>query len=167
MATVNSNLVANSIAAPIVKNNVTNSGGNNQVEYATVTLAAGDLAINNVLRIARLPSNAIVRNIEIYNINDLDSGTAAVFKVGLNKTDGTVGDDDVFGAGQTNLQGTNPVWTSIYKPAIADFGKQAFAAAGLATESVEALDLVITITTAATTNGSAGTFACRVEWSHN
>lgn len=166
MGTKYSDLVTNNRAAPIVKNNVHDDGGKVHDVFDTFELATTDLDANDLVVIARVPSNAKVRDIRIIN-DDLDTnGTPTiVFRCGLYDTAGTAEDDDIYSpAGQTTLQAATTTWTTIFKKDASLIDKFVWEDAGLTADDGKFHDIVLKFNTGAAT-AAAGTLAVWIQYS--
>ena len=71
MANVNSDLVTNFVATPMVKNDSQQLHGIKRVAQGTIALAAGDLSASDTVMLAPIPTNASVTSIKLFN-DDLD-----------------------------------------------------------------------------------------------
>lgn len=110
MAVVNtkSTVITNADATPVVFNKAGVAKGRVIRAVGTVEVAATD-SDASVYRFVRIPSNAIISSIKIFN-DDLDSGTAVVFDVGLHQTAANGGaalDADVFATDIATCQAAN------------------------------------------------------------
>lgn len=103
-----STAITNADATPIVRTMSGIAKARELVAVGTVEVAATDSA-TSVYRFCRIPSNAIVNSIMLFN-DDLDSGTAVTFDCGLHKTatdGGAALDADVFATAIATAQSAN------------------------------------------------------------
>lgn len=167
-STLNSNLMTNILASPQVFNSANKSGGKLRVEVdsfevaTTYTDGAGDK-----IRLCRVPADAVPVGLYLMS-DDLDSGgTALAVDIGIEDVDGNVKDADAFASAATTLSGATAVWTDLLCEAgavpLALLGKKMYEWAGDSDASEGSYDIVIAVTTAATTS-AAGTLAFKFEW---
>lgn len=95
-----SSVITNADATPVVLNNPAIAGSKAFVAVGTLEVAATDSG-GSVYRFARIPSNAVIHSIKLWN-DDLDTGTAVTFDVGLHQTAGNGG-----AAADANVYGTD------------------------------------------------------------
>lgn len=103
-----STVITNADATPVVLNKAGLAKGRLIRAVGTVAVAATDSG-TSVYRFVRIPSNAIVTSIMLFN-DDIDSGTAITFDVGLHKTladGGAALDADVFATAIATCQSAN------------------------------------------------------------
>ncbi len=104
MGTFNSDLMANTAASPAVMNEVANAGGRVRVAQGQVEVdASAEAQAGDILRLARLPVNAVIKSVKIGN-DDLDSGTTSVMEVGIYDKDGNAKDADIFASASQQLR---------------------------------------------------------------
>ena len=112
MANVNSDLVTNFVATPMVKNDSQQLHGIKRVAQGTIALAAGDLSATDTVMLAPIPTNASVTSIKLFN-DDLDSGTTNTTDVGLFTTAIAAVDDDAYASAITDLRGAVTTGTEV------------------------------------------------------
>ena len=79
----NSNLIANNVLVPSVNNDVAESGGRMRMITGTVSVADSEFdATTDVIRICRIPANAVIHNI-IISCEDMDGGTDSLADLGV------------------------------------------------------------------------------------
>ena len=106
MTTTNSDLIANTVASPIVHNPAGKHYGRVRISQGAFEVTGTDFdADGDIIRLARLPVNVRVISIKIGN-DDLDSGTDSAFNVGVQRPDGTIEDEDFFATGVTQMRAT-------------------------------------------------------------
>ena len=98
MATVNSTLVSNFEALPQVANNAHELGGVKRVAQGTLEITSS--SDSDVIMLAPLPTNASITSLQLAS-DDLDSGTALIWDIGLYDDEGTAVDADVYADGTT------------------------------------------------------------------
>ena len=103
MANVNTDLVTNFVATPMVKNDSQQLHGVKRVAQGTIALAAGDLSATDTVMLAPIPTNASITSIKLFN-DDLDSGTTNTTDVGLFTTAIAAVDDDAYASAITDLR---------------------------------------------------------------
>lgn len=151
-------------------------------QYASVAggLDTGDILIMDI----RIPSNAIVHKIEMYN-DDLDTAACPTLALDIgvaaaadykDDTSGTITkhakdaviDADLFADGITTGQAATTLWTQVaYDSATFgpdDMGKKVWELLGYSADPGTDFNLVVVAATAATTLGAAGDLAVRVEF---
>ena len=79
----NSNLIANNVLVPSVNNDVAESGGRMRVITGIVAVADSEFdATTDIIRICRIPANAVIHNI-IISCEDMDGGSDSLVDLGL------------------------------------------------------------------------------------
>lgn len=108
MGTAYSDTVTNLVAVPAVMNSVSVQGGRVRRVISTIAVGTGDIDDDDIIVMARVPSNAVISSIKLFN-DDLDSHTTPTLKtdIGLYKPDGTVVDRDAYASQITTLQAAN------------------------------------------------------------
>jgi hypothetical protein len=163
MANFNSNMITNAVASPR-SIAVQKTGTVNVVlDKITVASTAVDNADDNIF-LGLIPSNAVILDVE-FLCADLDSHATPTLaaNIGLvysgighkdaSKVLGDAADVDVFGAAVTTFQAAKTTWTSLRFSAdvIGDVTKQAWEAAGLASDPGGYFAVVVDVTNAAGT----------------
>lgn len=135
--------------------NAAQVGASVESAVAQVALANGD-SIGSVLRFVRIPSNARIVDLRLFNT----AVTAGAGDVGLYQTAGNGGavvDADFFSAAAsiaTASAGTSVAFGNLLSPANRD--KRVWEALGLASDPGRDYDVAITLTAATTAAGTAG-----------
>lgn len=167
MAVVNtkSTAITNADATPATTNASGTVKGILYRAVGTLETAATDSS-NSVYRLVRVPSNAIITSIKLFN-DDLDSGTSLVVKFGLYQTaanGGLEADLDVFSTATASLQAAVTTGTEIRFAAldINTVAKRVYELLALTADSAREYDLCATVTTA--TGLQAGTLTALVEY---
>ena len=93
MTTLNTALVANSLASPQILNDAAELHGVLRVAAGTVELLAGDSTDDDVVLLAPIPSKASISSIKVGSDG---LGGSCTFNVGVHNYDGTVADEDAF-----------------------------------------------------------------------
>ena len=151
VANTKSTAITNADATPITTFNQP-AVVKGQVYTAVGTvLTTTDDDTNSVYRLVRVPSNALITSIKLFN-DDLDSGTSAVFKAGLYQTaanGGAAADLDVFATALASLQDAVTTGTEIRFATLGVDGvaKRVYELLGLTADSLREYDLCITATT--------------------
>ena len=165
VANTKSTQVSNADATPIVFNADGLVKGKIYKAVGTVETTTDD-DTNSVYRLVRVPSNAIITSIKLFN-DDLDSGTSAVFKAGLYQTSangGAAADLDYFATALASLQAAVTLGTEI-RFAAADIntvGKRVYEMLALTADTQREYDVCLTATTV--TGLQAGTITMQVEY---
>lgn len=157
-----STVVTNADASPRVANDSRIDSGVVRCSTGTVEVAAAD-SDTSVYRFVRLPSNAIIHKIEIYN-DAITGGTAYECGIHKNAADGgAVVDADVF-ATTLDLSSAHATPLDIAFEAydFANCEKKLWEQLGLSADSFLQYDLTMTGTTVGT---AAGTITVKVYWS--
>lgn len=177
MATVNSTVIGNAIASPLVP--IGKVEGKVKESFDTIAVATGSLASGSIILVGLIPSNAVITSVKIFN-DALDSNAtkALAVKVGLFYTGlgydqvnasasfGTaISDNCLAASGSTFLQSAVSTGTEIRfsNANVSTLGKEAWDLAGLSTEVKGWYCLGITVTTAAAT-AAAGNLAVKVSY---
>lgn len=130
-------------------------GGSVESAVDIVPLANGD-SIASVLRIVRLPSNARIVDVRLFN-TAITAGAADVGLYQVASNGGAVVDADFFSAAQsiaTASAGTSVGFGNILAPA--NRNKRLWEALGLAVDPGRDYDVALTLTAATTAAGTAG-----------
>lgn len=165
VANTKSAAITNADATPATFNNSAVVKGQKLMAVGTVETTTDD-DTNSVYRLVRIPSNAVISSIKLFN-DDLDSGTSAVFKCGLHQTaanGGAVVDVDLFATALASLQAAVTTGTEIRFAALDVNGvaKRVWELLGLSADTAREYDLTITATTV--TGLQAGTLTAVVEY---
>lgn len=163
MGTKSSVMLTNAVASPR-SINVKKTGSLNVV-LDKVTVAATDVDnANDSIYMGLIPTNAVILDVEFLT-DDLDSHSTPTLAadIGLvysgighkdaSKVLGDAADLDVFGTAVTTFQAAKTTWTSLRceADAVGDVSKEAWDAAGLASDPGGYFAVVIDLTTAAAT----------------
>jgi hypothetical protein len=168
MGTTYSDTVTNLVANPPVPNSVSVQGGRVRTVKSTIALGTGDIDDDDIIVMARVPSNAVIQSIRLFN-DDLDAHTTPtlVADVGLYKPDGTVADRDCYASLITTLQSANTAGVELMFEArnINEVANKVWqdGDAVLTTDPGGLLDIAITIETVAAT-AAAGDVTMIVEY---
>lgn len=164
MTTKNSTLVANFETSPTAYNATQELHGRIRVAQGSIELATGDLDDDDIVMLAPIPKGASIKSIKLAS-DDLDTGTALAWNVGVYETDGTVVDEDAYATAITLGQ------------AATGYTEYRFEAAGIETTGQRVWEdasvssdpggghyyLAATVSTAAGTP-AAGTLAFQIEY---
>lgn len=166
MATIDSGLIANAVASPRTLNSKKNQG-RPLVAKGTAALLVGEVADNNIVRLARLRSSDSIKSIKLYN-DELDTHATPTLtaNVGLYKTDGTVVDEDCYGTLITEFQAANVAGSDITFETrnITAIGNELWQDGGGVSEDPEVeYDLCITFSASAAT-AAAGDISFVIEY---
>jgi hypothetical protein len=149
-----SSLVTNADAVPAVLNNPRVDGGHERTKVATISVVNAD-SIGSVLRLFRVPSNAVVTDLRVY----CPAIAGAVTDIGLYRTakdGGAVVDADFFASAQaltSALNGTDVLHEAAVFT-IANSGKELWDALSLTSDPSVFYDVAMTLTGAATATGT-------------
>lgn len=161
MSTADSNLVANLDASPPVMNEVGLQGGRERVVQDDFEVATTDLDAADIIRLARLPSNARITELLIAN-DDLDANGTPTLDMDLglyDADDDSVLDDDCFAVADTQLQAASGFVDHRFNAlGIDTVGQKLWEIAGLTEDPGGEMDIAITTDTGAAT-AAAGTIA--------
>lgn len=127
-------------------------GGRQRVAAGTVALATGDLDAADIILLTRVPSNARVLSILLFND---DLGTVLTVDVGLYNTDGTVKDDDAYSEvvalDVANEDGQEVAYDAAAgSRGIEELGQRVFEDAGDASDPGGLFDIGLTVVTSTT-----------------
>lgn len=141
-------------------------GARIRVAQGTMELATTDIDDNDVIVLTRLPANARLLGIYLFN-DDLDSNGSPTLaaNVGLYETDGTVIDEDEYATAITQLQSATTQPSNILFEAqdINALDNRLWEQAGETSEVYKHYDIAITISAVAAT-AAAGTLSYRIEY---
>lgn len=159
--TVNSQLIINATAQPVVFNNAYLAGANDYISTAVCAAGASD-GNGSIYRFCRIPSNAMVLGTSIMNDANT-SGTS--YKLGVLATAGNggavivAGSDAIFVPAGTSMASARSIFTALYFPAIvgasaavANVTLRVWELLGLTSDPNAVYDVALTAVTA----GSAG-----------
>lgn len=167
MAIVNSNEIINlagaALAVPVASPAKTN-GGSVRYIAAEVTIAAGD-DDTSTFRIARLPSNAVLKEIKI-GCTAITGGTD--FNLGIANSPSTSGvgaviDDNALADALSFASASTFGLDGLKDVAVADFDKEIWQLAGLTADPDTTLDIILSAITIGT---AAGTVSFKIEYTN-
>lgn len=148
-----SSLVTNADTVPIVLNNPRVDGGFERTKVATISVVNLD-SIASVLRLFRVPSNAVMTDLRVY----CPAITTAATDIGVYRTEkdgGAVVDADLFTSAQvltSALVGADVLHESgVFS--ITNSGKEIWDALGLTSDPSVFYDVAMTLTAAAGSTG--------------
>jgi hypothetical protein len=148
-----SSLVTNADTVPAVLNSPRVDGGSERVKVATISVVNAD-SIASVLRLFRVPSNAVVTDLKLY----CPAITTAAADIGLYRTakdGGAVVDADLFASAQaltSALNGTDVLHESgVFS--LTNSGQELWQALGLSSDPSVSYDVAMTLTAAAGSTG--------------
>lgn len=161
--TTDSPLITNLEASPVVMNAVAVAGGRIRTQKGTFEVTGAQVTDDgDILRLCRVPSNAVINAIEI--ASDALGASGGTANVGLYEPDGTLLDEDAYASAITLLQAGGAM-TRVENEArnIDNVGERVWQDAGLSEDPGGLLDICITI---ASTMGTpaAGTVSFNVEY---
>jgi len=159
MTTLNTALVANSLASPQILNDAAELHGVLRVAAGTAELAAGDSTDNDVVLLAPIPSKASIS--QLFVGSDTFGGSCT-FNVGVHNYDGTVADEDCF----ATLVSDGAAMADVRFEAanIDTAGKKIWELAGLSSDPGGLLYMSITFSA---TGGTAGTLSWNISYAVN
>ena len=159
MTTLNTALVANSLASPQVLNDAAELHGVLRVAAGTAELAAGDSTDNDVVLLAPIPSKATIS--QLFVGSDALGGSCT-FNVGVHNYDGTVADEDCFATAVAD----EAVMTDVRneEATINTVGQKLWEIAGLSSDPGGLLYMSITF---AATGGTDGTLSWNISYAVN
>ena len=151
---VKSNIITKADATPPTIMSPTERGGKMRQQIATVEVTNGD-SIASIFRMVRLPSNARVCSIWLYN----DAITSATADIGIYQTaanGGAVVDVDAYATALaiSSARTVSPVDASFEARDIANAARKVWEDAGLTADTQREYDLAFTLTAAATATGT-------------
>ena len=149
MTTLNTDLVANSLASPQVLNDAAELHGVLRTACGTAELAAGDSTDDDVVLLAPISSKATIS--QLFVGSDTFGGSCT-FNVGVHNYDGTVADEDCF----ATLVGDDAT--------INTAGQKLWEIAGLSSDPGGLLYVSITFNA---TGGTAGTLSWNINYAVN
>jgi hypothetical protein len=148
-----SSLVTNADTVPSVLNSPRVDGGGERVKVATISVVNAD-SIGSVLRLFRVPSNAVMTDLRVY----CPAITTATTDIGLYRTakdGGAVVDADLFTSAQaltSALNGTDVLHESgVFS--LTNAGQELWQALGLTSDPSVFYDVAMTLTAAAGSTG--------------
>lgn len=161
--TTDSALITNAVAVPAVANSVSVDGGRVRSKKGTFEVTAAQVTDDgDILRLCRIPTNAVIDSIEI--ASDALGASGGTANVGLYETDGTLVDEDAYASAITLLQAGGAM-TRVENEArdISKVGQKVWQDGGLTSDPGGLLDICITI---AATMGTpaAGTVSFNVRY---
>ena len=159
MTTLNTALVANSLASPQVLNDAAELHGVLRVAAGTAELAAGDSTDNDVVLLAPIPSKASIS--QLFVGSDTFGGSCT-FNVGVHNYDGTVADEDCFATAVADAGAMTDVRNEA--ATINTVGQKLWEIAGLSSDPGGLLYVSITF---AATGGTAGTLSWNISYAVN
>jgi len=159
--------ITNTEASPQVFNNVAVSGGRIRVATGAIALETGDLDNDDEIRLAKLPSNAVIHKIGFKN-DDLDSDVTPTLtaNVGVFEAGGTgIKDEDAFATAITTFQSANTTWQYIENEAkdINEVGQALWEDGALSADPGGLLEVGIKLSAAAAT-AAAGDLSYLIEY---
>ena len=159
MTTLNTALVANSLASPQILNDAAELHGVLRVAAGTAELAAGDSTDNDVVLLAPIPSKASISQLFVGSDT---LGGSCTFNVGVHNYDGTVADEDCFATAVAD----EAVMTDVRneEATINTVGQKLWEIAGLSSDPGGLLYVSITF---AATGGTAGTLSWNISYAVN
>lgn len=170
MANTNSDIVANLVASPPVRNDVSIYGGRMRIAQGAFEVAAADFdADDDTITLCILPSASVVHSIKVAN-DDLDGATASVFNLGIYDWDrsaralGNVVDEDYWATLVTQFQAAATLTELVAEAAwdIANYGTPLWEGpAALSADPGGEYAIVLT-QTAAVASAQAGTVAFEI-----
>lgn len=165
MASTKSDQITNITATPPAMNRVAVDGGRLRVKTGTFETVAADFdADGDVLRLCRVPANAVIHQIWIAN-DDLDTGTDSVVNVGLQDKDGNIKDEDVYATLLTQFQAATAFTNVAFEArGINLAGQRVYQDAGDSDESEGEYEICI-YQTATVSGAAAGTVSYIVVYS--
>ena len=159
MTTLNTDLVANTLAAPQVLNDAAELNGVLRTACGTAELAAGDSTDNDVVLLAPISSKATIS--QLFVGSDTFGGSCT-FNVGVHNYDGTVADEDAFATSVADAAAMTDVR---YEAAtINTAGQKLWEIAGLSSDPGGLLYVSITFNA---TGGTAGTLSWNISYAVN
>jgi hypothetical protein len=148
-----SSLVTNADTVPAVLNSPRVDGGGERVKVATISVVNAD-SIASILRLFRVPSNAVMTDLRIY----CPAITTAATDIGIYRTTkdgGAVVDADLFASAQvltSALNGTDVLHESgVFS--LTNSAQELWQAAGLTSDPSVFYDVAMTLTAAAGSTG--------------
>lgn len=154
MGTVYSDTVTNNRASPITKNSAAVQSGKFRIAKGEIAVATGDIDDDDIVVMLRVPSNAVIWELVLYN-DDLDSNGSPTlaFDIGLYTTAGVVKDRDFYALAATTLQSANVAGVDLRCEAanITTLGDAVYTNAGDAEGAETYYDIAITLETVAAT----------------
>lgn len=165
MASTDSTLISNLATDPVTLNDMGLISAKTRIAQGTVAVADGDFdADGDYIRLARIPANARITSILIYN-DDMDTGTDSLFNTGLYKTDGTVADEDCFGTATTAFQAANTTGVQVrFDADITNINSRLYTLAGDTDDSEGYYDVVLTQTAAVSNDNGGGDVTFVIEY---
>ena len=161
MAETSSNLITNTDATPPVLNSVSKAGGRMRVMSDAFEVASDDIdADGDIIRLCRLPSNAVVHSIKLYSD---DLGSSGTVDCGIYAAGGTTAtNDEVFAtafdiSGQVT-NGSELRFEAGDATSLASVGKKLYEllATPLTTDPQVMYDICLTVETACASAGTVG-----------
>lgn len=146
-------------------------GGHLRVATGFLAVGTADIDAGDILVMTRLPSNASIKSIVLYNTDvDADATPTIAADVGLYLPDGTAVDVDLYADGVTTLQAANLTGSDVrFQDAstalVSDINNKIWEDLGLTADPHLSYDLAITIATVAAT-AAAGTVAWKIEYTN-
>ncbi len=141
-------------------------GGRKRVVSGNFELATTDVDANDIIVLARLPSNAVIHTLFIM-CDTLDTGAGIVVDVGIYEPDGTVVDIDAYVDGTTDFRTANaPPGTDYRWSALTDAvgaGDTIWENGGESADPSAARDIAMTVETVPAT-AVAATLAYSIEY---
>jgi len=159
MTTLNTGIVANTLASPQVLNDAAELHGVLRVAAGTAELAAGDSTDNDVVLLAPISSKATISQLFVGSDT---LGGSCTFNVGVHNYDGTVADEDCFATAVADAAAMADVRTEA--ATINTVGQKLWEIAGLSSDPGGLLYVSITF---AATGGTAGTLSWNISYAVN
>jgi len=159
MTTLNTGIVANTLASPQVLNDAAELHGVLRVAAGTAELAAGDSTDNDVVLLAPISSKATIS--QLFVGSDTFGGSCTM-NVGVHNYDGTVADEDCFATAVADEAAMTEVRHE--EATINTVGQKLWEIAGLSSDPGGLLYMSITF---AATGGTAGTLSWDITYAVN
>ena len=159
MTTLNTDLVANSLASPQVLNDAAELHGVLRTACGTAELLAGDSTDNDVVLLAPISSKATIHSLKIGSDT---LGGSCTFNVGVHNYDGTVADEDCFATAVADDAAMADVRHEV--ATINTVGQKLWEIAGLSSDPGGLLYISITFSA---TGGTAGTLSWNINYAVN
>lgn len=158
MTTKKSQTITDLDAKPLVKQPPRLISGRVRVAMGTVALVTGDLDANDIIVLTRLPTNAALLSLVLFND---DLGTSLTLDVGLYETDGTVKDVDAYASAyESGTVSTAGVELLNEARDINNMGERIWQDAGDSTDPGGHYDIAATVVTSSTP--AAGDLSWRI-----
>ena len=156
MTTLNSDLVANFEATPVVMTDASLLSGVTRIAQGTIELAAGDSTDNDIVMLAPIPTHASITSLKV----GTDTfGGSCTFNVGLYTSAGVVKDEDCFASSVADAAAMTDL--RFEAADINTAGQKVYTIAGDSTDPTGVYYVAVTFNA---TGGTAGTMSFIIEY---